>query len=72
MPPLRLRKDDPQSDRLESLLLHCLAWSPDARIQTAHELREALVALHDPETWTVSDAEAFWRSAEKAAHKLAR
>lgn len=72
MPPLRLRKDDPRSDRLESLLLRCLAWSPGDRMQTVREVRDALTALHDPLAWTVADAAAFWKSAEKAAIQLAR
>jgi hypothetical protein len=32
----------------------------------SRELREALVALNDPDAWTPADADAFWKSAEKA------
>jgi len=72
LPPPRLRNDDPLSRSLEALLLRCLAWSPGDRVQTVRELREALTALHDPATWTAADAQAFWKSAEQAAIKLAR
>ena len=65
-PELRLNRGDALSERLEALLLQCLAPSPDERVQTVRELREALVALHDPGAWTRADAEAFWASAEKA------
>ena len=66
LPPLRLRHDDPMSERLEALLLRCIAWSAHDRVQTVRELREALISLHDPAAWTRDDAEAFWKAAEKA------
>jgi len=66
LPALRLRHDDALSERLEALLLRCLAWSADERMQTVHELHEGLLALHDPAAWTASDADAFWKSVEKA------
>jgi hypothetical protein len=66
LPALRLQPGDPLSGRLEALLVRCVAWSPSDRLQTVRELREALVALHDPDAWTSADAEAFWREAEKA------
>ena len=66
LPPLRLRSDDPLSERLEALLLRCIAWSAQDRVQTVRELRDALVCLHNAAPWTRDDAEAFWRSAEKA------
>ena len=65
-PELRLTRDDPLSADLETILLRCLAWSADERVQTVHELHDALLALHDPNAWTAADAEAFWKSAEKA------
>ena len=66
LPPLRLQRDDALSERLEALLLRCIAWSASDRVQTVRQLREALVALYDPAAWTAADAEEFWRSAEKA------
>lgn len=65
LPPLRLQHNDALSDRLEALLLRCIAWSADDRVQTVRELREELVALHDQASWTQADAEAFWKSVEK-------
>jgi hypothetical protein len=35
-------------------------------VQTVRELRDALTCLRDSAAWTRDDAEAFWRSAEKA------
>ena len=66
LPPLRIRHEDPLSDRLEALLRRCITWSASDRVQTVRELREALLALHDPAAWTCADADAFWKSAEKA------
>ena len=65
-PALRLEGDDPLTACLARILLGCLAWSADERVQTVHELHDALLALHDPNAWTPADAEAFWKSAEKA------
>ena len=64
-PELRLERRDPATACLEALLLRCLAWSADDRLQTVPELHQALLALHDPAAWTPADAEAFWRSAER-------
>jgi serine/threonine-protein kinase len=66
LPGSRLQHRDALSERLESLLQRCLAWSISDRLQTVSELHEALVELHDPGAWTPADAEAFWSSAEKA------
>jgi hypothetical protein len=66
LPALRLPRGDPLNERLEALLLKCITWSANDRLQTVRELHEALVALHDPHAWTPADAAAFWRSAEKA------
>jgi serine/threonine-protein kinase len=65
LPPLRLQQKDELSQRLESLLLRCIAWSADDRVQTVRELREELAALHNQAAWTPADAEAFWKSVEK-------
>jgi serine/threonine-protein kinase len=65
-PALRLPRGDALSEHLAALLLRCLAPSADDRVQTVHELHEALRALHDPAAWTSADAEAFWKTAEKA------
>jgi len=65
LPALKVKRGDPLSDRLESLLQRCMAWSADDRIQTVHELHHSLLELHDPKAWTPADAEAFWAAAEK-------
>jgi serine/threonine-protein kinase len=63
--PLRLRLagQGAERERLEALLLRCLARLPEERIQTARELREALEPLYDPAAWTRADAERFWSMA---------
>jgi serine/threonine protein kinase len=66
LPPMKLKRDDPLSLRLETLLVKCLAWSPNDRLQNVRELHDALLELHDADAWTQADAEEFWRSAEKA------
>ena len=53
-------------ERLEALLLRCLARLPEERVQSAREMREALAALHDPAAWTRADAERFWSMAGPA------
>ena len=60
---LRLAGRGADSERLEALLLRCLAQLPEERMQSARELREALGALHDPAAWTRADAENFWSMA---------
>ena len=52
-----------ECERLEALLLRCLARLPEERVQSARELREALGALHDAAAWTRADAERFWSMA---------
>jgi eukaryotic-like serine/threonine-protein kinase len=65
-PELQLPRDEPLSNRLEPLLLSCLAWSATDRVQSVRELHDALLELFDPTSWTAEDAEAFWKAAEKA------
>lgn len=65
-PELHLPPGEPLSDRLEALLLRCLAWSAADRVQSVRELHDALLELYDPTAWTTADAEAFWKFAEKA------
>jgi hypothetical protein len=60
---LRLAGLGAECERLEALLLRCLARLPEERVQSARELREALGALHDPAAWTRADAERFWSMA---------
>ena len=71
--PLQLRLDRCGADaqRLEALLLRCLARLPEQRVQSARELREALGALHHPAAWTSADAERFWAMAGPATPRTA-
>jgi serine/threonine protein kinase len=64
-PALRFPRVDALSERLEPLLLQCLARSPKDRVQTVRELREALTLLHDPAAWTTADGEAFWKRVDR-------
>jgi len=66
--PLRLQLAGHGADceRLEPVLLRCLARVPDERVQSARQLREALEALYDPAAWTREDAERFWATAGPA------
>jgi serine/threonine-protein kinase len=57
---LRLAGRGAEAERLEALLLRCLARLPEERVQSARQLREALEALYDPAVWTRADAERFW------------
>jgi serine/threonine-protein kinase len=51
---------------LESVLLACLAKSPDERPASALVLRDRLRACADAGGWTEQDASAFWRSRRAA------
>jgi serine/threonine-protein kinase len=66
MPPLRLAPDAPSTPGLEAIMHRCITWSPNDRLQSVRELREMLLALHDPSAWTAADAEAFWKTVEKS------
>lgn len=59
---------DASAHALGSVILRCLEADPDRRIQTAHELYDALAALHDPAGWTREDAEAFWMAVDRARY----
>jgi serine/threonine-protein kinase len=60
---LRLAERRVEGERLELLLLRCLARLPEERVQSAREFREALEVLYDPAAWTRADAESFWSTA---------
>ena len=64
---LRLTGHGPECERLEPLLLRCLARLPEERMQSAREVREALEELYDESAWTRADAERFWDMAAPAA-----
>ena len=65
LPPLRLEQDGPLGERLEKLLLRCIAWSESDRLQSVRELRQQLVELQASARWTRDDADAFWKSADR-------
>ena len=66
LPRTKLKREDPLTARLEELIMKCLAWSPNDRLQNVRALHDELLALHEPDAWTRAEAEEFWRSAEKA------
>ncbi len=57
-PSQRLGAEVPEA--LEELLLACLQKQPDARPQTAVELRQMLLALNLDEEWGEGQARAWW------------
>jgi len=68
---LRLAGHGLECERLEPLLLRCLARLPEERMQSAREVREALEELYDASAWTRADAERFWDMAAPAATRSA-
>ena len=72
LPALRLPDESPLGGALETLLVDCLAWRPEDRVQTARELYDALAELPLLVEWTHDDADRFWRSvtAERFAHSV--
>ena len=50
---------------LAAIVTRCLAPDPGARIQSARALHDALAGALDPRGWTRSDAETFWRAADR-------
>jgi serine/threonine-protein kinase len=63
--PPSQRRDDVPSD-LEAVILRCLGKEPEARFQTATQLRAALAACADGAVWTSERAAAWW-SEQRAA-----
>jgi len=47
---------------LENLVLRCLSKDPEQRPGSARELRQELAACRAEETWSIEDAENWWRS----------
>jgi eukaryotic-like serine/threonine-protein kinase len=64
VPPPSALRGEPLPVGLDSLVLRSMAKPPAARYRSAAELRQALDAV--PVTWTVAEAEAFWRGAQRA------
>lgn len=60
VPPSQ-RSMTPISPKLESLVLRCLAKSPDDRPASAAELAEELATCPSAQPWTDADAERWWR-----------
>ncbi len=57
----------PVSERLEALVLACLAKDPDQRPESARALSRALAACDDVPAWDELEAERWWR--ERALRK---
>jgi eukaryotic-like serine/threonine-protein kinase len=64
-PTLTLPDEGEISTALRALLLRCLAWRPEDRVQTARELYDALAALPSGAPWTRDNANAFWRTLDQ-------
>ncbi|HEX9165050.1 MAG TPA: serine/threonine-protein kinase [Gemmatimonadales bacterium] len=57
----------PVPDRLEEVVLRCLAKRPEDRYPSVRALHRALEVACDPAEWTVEDARAFWERSWPAA-----
>ena len=64
-PTLTLPDEGEITTALRALLLRCLAWHPEDRVQTARELCDALAVLPSGVPWTREDANAFWRTLDQ-------
>ncbi|HQU45100.1 MAG TPA: serine/threonine protein kinase, partial [Pirellulales bacterium] len=64
--PPSARLGRPVSQRLEELLLRCLAKDPAARPASAEELADELAQCPTAGDWTRADAEAWWRENDPA------
>jgi hypothetical protein len=70
LPSARLGK--PISRDLESLIMRCLAKSPDERPADANELHRILEECSVPGTWTAADAAKWWTDREASSRASAQ
>jgi eukaryotic-like serine/threonine-protein kinase len=63
------RVDRPMHPGLEALVMQCLEKNPNKRPQTAHELSEALGALHFEHPWTDERAALWWKQNRPEAQR---
>ncbi|MDF3066379.1 MAG: hypothetical protein K0R38_1980 [Polyangiaceae bacterium] len=63
------RVDRPIHPGLEALVMQCLEKNPNKRPQTAHELSEALGALHFAHPWTDERAALWWKQNRPEAQR---
>jgi hypothetical protein len=69
-PPLSVRLGKPVSADLAELIMRCLAKSPEQRPPSAEALDRALAGCASAGTWTLLDAEQWWRANAGAVEAL--
>jgi serine/threonine-protein kinase len=69
VPPERpsRRCASPVPERIDEIVLRCLAKPPEERYGSVRDLREDLARARDPRGWTADDARAFWEQAAPGA-----
>jgi serine/threonine-protein kinase len=69
-PPPALRLGKPVSADLADLLMRCLAKQPEQRPPSAEALDQSLAGCASAGTWTLVDAEQWWRANLAAVEAL--
>ncbi len=69
-PPPGERLGKPVSPDLADLLMQCLAKQPEQRPPSAEDLDQALAGCASAESWTLQDAEQWWRANMAAVEAL--
>jgi serine/threonine-protein kinase len=70
--PIGERRREAVPEAIESLVRQCLEKDPDARPQSAGELRHRLRELAETYPWSDDDARTWWQRYESEAHRWDR